>query len=167
MNTDYTPPLVLGSGRVVAYAIVDGHVRWTGLQRLYAGDELLGPVPRLAIVQNIFDEDYFLLLCNSDWEVLAVTSGSDESEIKSRAERWYCGISRNWVQTDTTRKDAEDFLRLQDQGSYCSFCGKHAIQTDATFSSGLIGTPGVNICSDCVETLYKNIRGETIQSTDD
>jgi len=38
------PPPVIDFSRVIAYAIVDSSVEWTGKQCLYVGDELLGPV---------------------------------------------------------------------------------------------------------------------------
>ena len=53
MTNQNPPPPVIDFARVIAWAIVDASVRWTGRQAVYVGEERLGPVPRLAICQNV------------------------------------------------------------------------------------------------------------------
>lgn len=159
MDTSDSPPLVLDSARVVAFAIVDASVQWTGRQRVFADGELLGPVPRLAICQNVFDDDFFLLFCDSGWGVLGATSGRTEEELKTRAERWYRGIAQKWKATNVTREAAAEALQKRDARESCSFCGRLPVQVEAMFSSAIEGSEGsVHICSVCIEKMHKLVQ---------
>ena len=53
MNCAANPPPVLSMARVLAYAIVDESIGFSGSQRLYVDGELLGKVPRLALCQPL------------------------------------------------------------------------------------------------------------------
>jgi len=158
MNRTDAPPPVLDGARVIAYAVVDADVRWTGRQVLYVGDKLLGAVPRLAICQNVFrDNEYFLLFhCDDDWNVLGVSTGATVEDNMASAERWYEGITPKWIRIDTTREAAEKVLRDRGADSCCSFCGNLELQVDHMFSmTPTDSTKAVHICSDCVEKLHK------------
>ncbi len=107
------PPPVIDLGRVIAYAIVDDDVKWTGRQRLYVNDDLLGVVPRLAICQQVVGElkDYLLFHCNEDWGNLGTTGAKTVEAVKANAERWYSGISSKWIHTEVSVEDAKIWLR--------------------------------------------------------
>lgn len=67
------PPYVLDSARVLAYAVLDQTVSYTGRISVYVGGKLLSPVPRLAICENLArDGDFLLFYCTETWEVLGV-----------------------------------------------------------------------------------------------
>ena len=148
------PPPVIDSAQVIAYAILDQTVRWTGRQVLYVGDELLGAVPRLAICRNLFGElqDFLIMHCDNRWNVLGVVSAPTLRESMQKSERWYEGISKHWVKTHTSKKIAERWLRAQCAGDACSMCRKIPPETDGMFSKGT-----VNICFFCIRKMHQSI----------
>lgn len=156
MPRDTTPPLALEHARVISYAVVDPDVRWTGRQRLFSGDELLGPAERLAICQALYDDqEYLLCLCDSTWEVQGMTSRGNEAEVAHLAESWYEGISLKWIRTDTTVEQAEEFVHSQDAATSCSFCGKLLVDAELMFVSGLNNAgQHARICSGCINRMH-------------
>lgn len=153
-----SPPTVIEAARVIAYAVIDESVRWTGLQRHYVGDDLLGRVPGLAICQPVFGDDlrYLLFFCSEDWNVLGVRPSDSVDDHVKRAENWYEGVSAKWVYTNTTRETAEQFLRARDAASRCSFCEKIPAEVESMFvSNKSISNSFAHICSECVNRFYK------------
>jgi ClpX C4-type zinc finger len=149
------PPPALDYARVLAYAVVDDTVEWTGRQRLYVNDELLGRVPHLAIGQNLsVTRDEFLLFhCNEKWEVLGVVPRDSVSEIRDTAERWYRGIEEKWIETDSTPESAERWIRAQERTVSCSFCEKFPTQVESmTFGKSAC------ICDECIKRLHERQR---------
>jgi len=91
------PPSELTSARVLAYAVIDDDVEYTGRISVYVDGVLLGPVLRLVIALNNYEpDDYLLLYCDSEWSVLGVGGYSSLVEAKERAEVAYAGVSTKW-----------------------------------------------------------------------
>ena len=61
------PPPVLASARVLAYAILDGSVGFSGRSRVFVESRELGRVPRLVIAEGLEAADVVLLYCDDDW----------------------------------------------------------------------------------------------------
>jgi hypothetical protein len=70
------PPPVLASARVLAYAILDGSVGFSGRSRVFVESRELGRVPRLVIAEGLEAADVVLLYCDDDWNVLAASATS-------------------------------------------------------------------------------------------
>ena len=138
--------------RVIAYAILDPSVEWTGRQRLFVGGQLLGPVPRLALCQNIGGDltDILLLHCNDDWESLGASGGPTLEDAKAEAERVYRGVSAKWIDTSTTPEQAASWIRAHYPDTICSFCGRLPTEFDLAVEG-----KGVQICSTCVQEFHK------------
>ena len=154
MRKHQPPPPALDSAQVIAYAIVDRTVRWTGKQVLLVDGERLGPVARLAICRNVFGErdDYLIFHCDARWNVKGVAGGPSVPECKARAERWYAGLSARWINTNTTLKQAKQWLREKSAGFECSFCGNLPAQTDGMFSQRK-----ANVCFSCVRAMHATL----------
>jgi hypothetical protein len=91
------PPYVLDSARVLAYAVLDQTVSYTGRISVYVGGKLLPPIPRLAICENLAREgDFLLCYCTETWEVLGVGGYESFELAKQRAEVAYAGVSEKW-----------------------------------------------------------------------
>lgn len=144
-----TPPPVLDGARVLSYAIVDNSVTYTSHSTLYVDGKLLGIVPRLAICQNLHNEDILLFFCDEQWEVLGVTNHPSIRNAQERAESEYRGVSAKWVNVNVSKEEAAQYM-TQDQ--LCSFCGKQPNQIEQMFQS-----PTACICNECVEVLHKNL----------
>ena len=146
------PPPVLDMARVIAYAILDSSVEWTGRQRLYAGGNLLGAVPRLALCQNTSGPltDILLFHCNDEWEVLGASGGPTLEDAKAMAERAYRGISAKWVHLDTTPEEADRWIREHHKDIVCSFCDR-PLEVDNRMFTG----KNASICAACVKELHQ------------
>ena len=95
--TEGEPPYVLDSARVHFYAILDDSVTYTGRITTYVGGRLLGPVPRLAICENLAeDNDFLILYCNDAWEVLGAGGSETLDGALFSAERAYRGLKEKW-----------------------------------------------------------------------
>jgi len=151
MRTGNLPPPVIDSAQVIAYAVVDRTVRWTGRQVLVVGGKSLGPVPRLAICKNLFGElkDFLLFHCDTRWNVLGVAGAPTLRECKLRSELWYEGLSKRWVKTNMTKKAAQRWLRTEQTSQACSMCRKLPAETDGMYSKGT-----VNVCFACIREMH-------------
>ena len=154
MTTDAPPP-ALNWARILAYAVVEPPVTWTGRQRLHVGEHLLGPVPRLAIAQNVGGPltDILLFHCGEDWTVLGVSGAATMALVKAQAERAYAGISAAWIETDVSREDAEHYIRATYPGSSCSFC--HRLATEV---GTLVEGKDAFICDRCIVAMRRAIQ---------
>ncbi len=141
--------------RVIAYAVVDESVEWTGRQRLFVGDELLGEVPRLALGQNIRGpmHDFLLLHCDEAWTVLGVTGAATIESIKAQAESAYGGITERWVHVDVTPEAADAWLRATHPRSVCAFCARLMFAVEQ-----MIEGDGASIFNDCVNQFHQRTR---------
>jgi hypothetical protein len=151
------PPPVLDRARVIAYAIVDDSVQWTGRQKLFVGENELGPVPRLALCQNVSGDlkDILIFHCNEQWEVLGCSGGPTIEAAKASAERAYKGITATWVDTNVTEEQAKAWIKENCQEIACSFCGREPGEFDQLVEDK---TGSVRICNLCIEENYRLIR---------
>jgi len=67
------PPSVLGDALVLAYAVLEASVTYTGKRPLFVGTPAegmkeLGPVPCLAITEDLETGKILLLHCDQGWE---------------------------------------------------------------------------------------------------
>lgn len=93
------PPPLLGSGRVLEYAIVDESVTFSGHSSLFVGNATtglkeLGQARCLAITQDLKTGEIALLHCGAEWDLLG--TGGDYASVekaKASAERAYRGIT--------------------------------------------------------------------------
>ena len=156
MSTIEAPPPVLNSARVLAYAVIDESVQWTGRQRLYLGDKEVGPVPCLALCQNIGGgtKDILVFHCDNDWEVLGVTGGDTVDLAKAGAERAYRGVTAKWVEINVSVETAEAWMNENCEKITCSFCDR---QVDE-FTSLVESKASVRICNHCVGEFYAQVR---------
>ena len=142
--------------RVLAYAVLDESVQWTGHQRLYSGDKEVGPVPRLALCQNVRGgtKDILVFHCDDDWEVLGITGGSSLEAAKASAERAYRGVTAKWIETNVSVQAAEAWINENCEPIACSFCGREADD----FTSLIESKTGARICDRCIDEFYAEIR---------
>jgi hypothetical protein len=164
VNTSDAPPPALDWARVIAYAFVDSDVTWTGRQALYVDGDRLGPVPRLAICQNVFHdtEGFLLFFCNAQWDVLGVSARPTVDELQESAERWYTGITSKWIHTGITQEAAEKWLRDKNEQYSCSFCRKLPPQVENMIASGHDEEPAtVRICNECIDKFHAIIHRPT------
>lgn len=143
------PPPVLASARVLAYAVVDDEVVFTGRQAVRAAGQVLGPVPCLAIGRALSGGDILLLYCDAEWDVLAKTSYASVEEAKGGAEDAYSGVRAKWRPVSFTEAELDAFLDEEDRGVICSFCGRHPHEVERIVT----GHRGAAICEICIRAL--------------
>lgn len=149
--TNSVPPPVLDGARVLAYAVVDETVIYTGRSILYVDGKLLGAVPRLAICQQKA-EAVLLLFCDEGWGSLGVVECPSLSEAQKRAETEYKGISSKWVSVNVSEKELAQYLDEQADGLRCSFCGKPPEEVQQMFS-----VAAACICDGCVREFSQSL----------
>jgi ClpX C4-type zinc finger len=151
----HAPPPAIGSGRVIAYAVVDRDVRFTGKQRLFVDGKLLGRVPRIAICRDLQKDlkDYLILFCDRKWQVLGIAGAKSLSLAKKQVERYYLGISGKWMTVNTSVKAAKRWLIEKYPKDVCSFCGQIPYTVEAMFLS-----PSAVICSSCVGAFANELK---------
>jgi hypothetical protein len=148
------PPPVIDCARVISYSNVDSTVSWTGRQVLYVGNDRIGPVPKIAICQNLNGPltDFLLCFCDEDWHVKGVTTRQTVEELKETAERWYSGISSKWVDLHISREEAESWFRENKPHLVCAFCERIPTDyEDAYFAESAA------VCFDCVRQMHANL----------
>ena len=152
------PPPVLERARVVEYAAVDDTVKFTGALHLFVGGERLGPVPQLAICQDLDDGELLLFHCDNDWNVLGHQAWnsphgptlSSVQDVKDRAERFYAGISSHWVGHPASMDEARAFYEDLMASDGCSFCGR----TLHDLHSLIKGAQDARICDHCIREFH-------------
>jgi hypothetical protein len=152
------PPPVLDCARVIAYAVVDPSIKYVERNTLYVGEplKLLGPVPRLAICQNIGEAELMVFHCDGEWNVLGAGGGHySVNEAKTYVERSYPGIGKNWIDTNVSVEDAAAFLKEQFGDLKCSFCGRMFHEVWQYF-----GNENARICDVCVEKFAAMVKKE-------
>jgi len=151
IHTSAVPPVICGA-RVIEYAVVDDTVNYTGREHLYVGGKELGPVPCLAICQNLDDDFMYLAHCDKHWNVLGASGSGTEPEtlanLKESAEKAYRGISNKWQPLSISKEDAIRFEALLDEGRVCGFCNQ-IFDDDEKLFHGAYGA----ICHNCVANL--------------
>ena len=91
------PPEELTGARVLAYALIDESTPYSGRITLYVDGELIGPVPRLVIALNNYEpDDYLLLYCNENWDVIGAGGYASLVAAKESANIAYPGVASRW-----------------------------------------------------------------------
>jgi hypothetical protein len=163
-----TPPPVIDSAKLIAFASNDNDVEFTNKINLFVGkkDNLkpVGEVDKLAICANYADtNEVFLFFCDTQWEPKGVSVLTSVEEAKIKAERGYKGISGKWKSSPYSEKEVNNYLRNEYQVDpdskwwiiICSFCGKNESEVDEMISSGK-----ASICKACVEGFYEEFHGD-------
>ena len=147
---------MLGECRVLEYAVLDESVTYSGHSSIFLGNasegfKELGPVPCLAIGQELKSGDIMLLHCDREWDVLA-RGGNDESPAKARdrAERIYHGVASRWIGMNVSESDARKYNDESWADSRCSFCGK--LPPDLEM---LVEREDARICDACVARFHE------------
>jgi hypothetical protein len=91
-----TPPAALDSARVLAYAMLDESVTYSGSRVVIVGGEPIGRVPRLAIAQNEDEVEVLLLYCDEQWQVLGAAYYPTMQTAIDVAELAYRGSTQKW-----------------------------------------------------------------------
>lgn len=156
MGMPDVPPPVLDMARVVAYAIVDDSVEWTGRQMIFVGDEKLGRVPRLALGCDTTGEisDVLIFYCNEQWDVLALTGAATVEEAKAKVEIAYRGLSSKWIDLDTPLDEVQAWIRENYEHIFCLFCGRKPVAMKSLVT-GKLGA----ICNHCIDDFYAELHG--------
>ena len=144
------PPPALGCRRVLAYAVVDGSVEFSGRTLLFVDGKELGPVERLAICKSQDDPDYLLVHCNKRWDAKGVSAYASMEEAKSKAESIYRGLSSHWIDPQVSEEAAEAYLDELFGDQRCAACGKRADKVDKLFR-----TESGYVCPSCKSTGRK------------
>jgi len=90
------PPAILDSSQVLLYAVLDDSVTYTGRAYVIVDGTIIDPVARLAIGQNLYDDDVLLLRCDDEWNVLGVGGYGTVERAQASAETAYAGIGAKW-----------------------------------------------------------------------
>ncbi len=84
------------------FAETGGAASYTGRLTIFTGQSKdlreLAPVSRVVVSEELASGEFFLMHCDSSWNVLAVTAAKSPAAAKELAERAYLGISEKWVQ---------------------------------------------------------------------
>ena len=152
------PPPIIGNARVLEYAVV-GNAVFTGKLCLYVNEERLEAVPCLAICESFPGDELFLLHCDEEWDVRGIQAWkkgegiTSVEEIKSRAEKYYAGISSKWIMHDASLEEAEEDKASLMVDVRCSFCCRSVFDVE----SMLEGDAGARICNLCVTSFYEEM----------
>ena len=146
--------------RVIAYAILDESVQWTGRQTLFVGGKELGPVPRLALCQNVSGNlrDILVFHCNDEWEVLGCSGGDTLEDAKASAERAYRGITAKWITTNVTEEEAIAWMKANLKNMSCSFCERAPGDYQQLIESR---SGAARICNHCLDENYRWIHDDS------
>jgi hypothetical protein len=148
------PPPAIGSERVVAYAYVDSSLTYTGTQRLFVGDQRLGPVPCVAIGKSLNKtmKDFCILYCDKNWNALGFAGAASFTAARAEAERCYQGISSQFVRVANTERAVRKWMVQEHPDATCSFCRRLYFETDAMFEANK-----VRVCSHCVASFSSQL----------
>lgn len=150
----HAPPPVLDFARVLAFAILDESVQWTGRQTLFHGGKEVGPVPCLALCKNTWGNhtDILLFHCNAEWEVLGASGAPSLEKAQASAENAYRGISAKWVMLNTSEEDAREWIRHNCADMLCSFCDRIPPEIKQ-----LVHGESAAICNYCLSQLHNQM----------
>jgi hypothetical protein len=152
------PPPIIGNARVLDYAMV-GDAVFTGTLCLYVNEERLGPVPCLAICESFDGNELLLLHCDAEWDVRGIQAWKKAErvinsieELKSRAEKYYAGISSKWIAHDASTEEVEAYQASLMDDTRCSFCGRSMSDFDS-----FIEGADARICNLCLTSFYEEL----------
>jgi hypothetical protein len=151
-----SPPPVIGSGRVLHYAVLNETVGYRKGHGLFSVDqEELGKVPALAICQGKTPSEFLLYHCAADWNILGVATYDSVGAAKRRADRIYPGSMACWSEAHFTEENATRYLDEKWAHLRCSFCGKRPDETHAEIFEG---DTNARICAKCIAALSAELK---------
>lgn len=143
------PPPALGCARVLEYAIVDSSIVFRQRRTLNVDGKWVGKVARLAICQNLDDEELLVFHCTDNWDVVGVAAGYKiVAEAKEEVERSYRGLASKWNVAGYSRDEAVAYVGEQFKDRQCSFCGRTPLQVQS-----IVGD-AVRICNRCIDEFH-------------
>jgi len=150
------PSTVLDDCRVLSYAFIVPPISFSGHSSLFVNGTEIGPVPRLAIAEQLHYGDLLVLHCDIDWNVIGVAAGyKSVAKAKRQVERIYPGIRGAWVDSSISKRQALACERKMWKGHECSFCNK--IPPQFTYH---IKSKKATICDICIRKFYEIINKE-------
>jgi hypothetical protein len=154
MNTMMAPSVICNA-RVIEYASTSEAV-FTGALQRYVDGVRLGVVPVLVICEDFKGEELFLFHCDENWDVLGTagwkkSEGGSVEKIKASAEKYYAGISSQWIGHDASLEDARAYQADLVGDERCSFCGRSMYEVNSL----LAGNDGARICDLCVKSFHR------------
>jgi hypothetical protein len=154
------PPPELAGAHIIEYAVVEPAM-FTGKLLMYVGEERLGPVPCLALGEDLVTGEITLFHCNESWEILAFQPlGKSEPDrdqsvaaAKSRVEKYYDGVSTRWLRHPSSREEAVAAAHVGE----CSFCRRSVYETVSIIES----STGARICDICIREVHSLLEEES------
>ena len=159
MQISNSSPPFLDMSRVIAYAVLDSTVQCSGKQTIFVDGKLLGPVPKLALCENLGGDlkDILVFHCNDDWTVLGVSGAKPIEDAKASAERAYRGITPKWVATNVTEEEARTWIKENCDLMVCSFCDR----LPGDYEQLIESKSGARVCNHCIDEHYQLIHEPT------
>jgi hypothetical protein len=147
------PPLLMGC-RITHYVVRDRSTTFTGRTNLFVNGRELGSVPCLAIGESKNGES-LLLHCDRAWNVRGTEVHEHVSAVQQSAERIYPGISRRWLRTRVSRRQAEAYRRRVWKGMECSFCRRLPDEFES-----MVEKRRLRVCNICVREFNALLQSE-------
>src|SRR5262245_6459275 len=105
------PPPFMEGFRITHYVVRDRTIKFRGPTNHFVNGNELGSVPRLAIGENRSGK-FALFHCGRTWNVRGSAAFFDRlSDVKRSAERVYPGISKRWVRTGISWRQADAYRK--------------------------------------------------------
>ena len=132
MTPNQPPPPILDCAVVLAYAIHDDSVKYSGRTTTSHNWSLIGPdIRHSAICHNLTEpRDYLFFFCNEHWSVEAAAGYDTVEEAEAFAMRTYSGIENVLVRTSYSGAEIEVALNDYWEGRRCALCQKWPHQTE-------------------------------------
>src|SRR5215510_16094193 len=73
--------------------------------------------------------------------------------LKSRAEKYYAGISSKWIKHDASTAEVAAYKAALIGYVRCSFCSRNMFEVESL----LEGDAGARICNLCVRSFYREL----------
>jgi hypothetical protein len=127
------PPLILHTSRVLWHATLRKPATYSGHSYLFVNGEEVGPVPRLAICENLARREAGVLVmhCGPRWSVLGVSGYESVLVARTRISRIYPGVEKLWIRATASKRQAMTYLNeVVWQGKRCVFCGRRPYEVE-------------------------------------
>ena len=120
------PPPIIDCAVVLAFAVHDDSVEYSGRATTYHNGDLVGPeITNSAICKNLTEpNDYLFFYCVTDWNVQAAVGHETVEKAEEYAVRCYPGIERLLTRISYSEAEIEEALIGFWSGCKCSVCGK-------------------------------------------
>jgi hypothetical protein len=147
------PPLLMGC-RITHYVVRDKSTKFARRTNLFVNGKELGSVPCLAIGESKTGE-FLLLHCDRTWNVRGTEVHEHVSAVQQSAERIYPGISKRWLRTRVSKRQADAYRRKVWKGMECSFCRRLPDEFD-----GMVEKRHLRVCNICIREFNGLLRTE-------